>query len=131
MKKSAIMAVAATVFLSACVTDGDGVITHTDYEISARDRAIVRNTIASQLGVTGVQFQGLEASESLSNGAVTLCGYVSAISPAGTRSPNAVFGGMFSADRTQFMLFGGGGKGQDASRIQQVRTMCGVAGIYL
>jgi len=62
---------------------------------------------------------------------VTLCGYVSAIVPSGKRSPDAVFGGMFTADRRTFMLFGGGGKGQDAGRVAQVKSMCRIAGIYL
>lgn len=131
------MAVAAAAFLSACVTDEDSygndtsIITHTHHSITARDRAMVQSTFETRLRIKGLQFKRLEASEHLESGAVTLCGYVSGISPAGTRSPDSVFGGVFSNDGRHFTLFGGGGQGQDPGRIQRVKMMCGIAGIYL
>ncbi len=133
-RTSGIVAILAAAMLSGCVSiddGGDSVITHTDHTITSAERDTLMAHLQSTLKAPGLRVRGLQSSENLTTGAVTVCGFVSGMTPAGTRSPEAVFGGMFSKDGRQFMLFGGGGKGQDADRAAQVRVMCGAAKIYL
>lgn len=126
MNKISILPVGAALFLAACVSDqGTGATTHVTHSLNDTERAIVQTTLALKLNTTGVQLQSLKATEHLSSGARTVCGYVSGITPAGTRSNPAIFGGQFStADSSIFVLFGGPGAGADAQRTATVKAIC-------
>jgi len=133
-RTSGIVAMLAAAMLSGCVSiDGsdDGVITHTDHTVTTSERAVVMAKLQSALKAPGLRLRGLQASEHLETGTVTICGYVSGISSAGSRSPEAVFGGQIIRSGGEFVLFGGGGQGQDSNRAAQVRAICAAAGIHI
>lgn len=133
MRTRTIAALAGLVALAACETadEGNAFITHVDYRVTAADRRLVEDTLASKLRAPGIRMSRVQGSENLADGSVTVCGYVSGITPAGVRSPEAVFGGVLSANRQTFSIFGGQGKGQDPSRVALVKSICQIAGVHL
>lgn len=134
MRTIGILTMLAAATLSGCVSiddGGDGVIRHVDHTITSSERAAVMARLQASMKAPGLKVNGLQASESLATGAVTICGYVSGITSAGTRSPDAVFGGEIALAGGHFVLFGGRGKGQDPNRVALVRGACAAAGIYI
>lgn len=119
------LAALAAIVLAGCETTGSGDTTHVTHSVTAEERALVQSTLSAKLKAPGVQIESLKATEHLGSGAVIICGYVTGITSAGTRSKPAVFGGMISANqKSAFSLFGGGGAGQDANRANAVRAIC-------
>ncbi|OCW55516.1 hypothetical protein [Hoeflea olei] len=128
------MALAAfsMIALTGCETTGGVATSHISHSVTAEERALVHATLSSKLKARGLQIEKLQATEHLDSGMITICGYVTGITPAGTRSKPAVFGGTITANqKSAFTLLGGGGSGQDASRSHAVKTICQANEIYI
>ncbi len=112
-------------------TASAGTLTHTSYSVTSSDRAAIVQAMTKLLKVKGIEVQGLKGSESLTTGAIAVCGYVTGLTASGVRTKPAIFGGQFSTvQRSLFHPFGdGGGKGASADRIKVVKTICDANGI--
>lgn len=132
MKARAALVLLSMVAVSGCETTGDGVLTHTSYDMTAQDLAVVQSTLQFKLKAKGLKVDSWRASEHLNSGMVTVCGYVSGATSSGGRTKPAIFGGTFTTtSRTSFSLFGGGGRGQDSDRTAAVRAICKANGISI
>jgi hypothetical protein len=132
MKLRTYVAAAAIIFLTGCETSGNVATSHVDHKITSEQRALVQATLSAKLKAAGVRIETMRATEHLSSGMIIICGYVTGITPAGTRSKPAVFGGTITSNqRSVFSLIGGGGTGQDSTRTLAVKTACQANEIHI
>lgn len=126
------LAVLSALSLAGCETAGSVATTHVSHSVTAEERALVQSTLSAKLKAPGLQIERMKATEHLASGMITICGYVTGVTPAGTRSKPAVFGGTITANqKSVFSLLGGGGSGQDVNRTHAVKTICQANEIYI
>lgn len=116
----------AAVLLTAagCVEmEGDGWLTHSDHRLTGGDKAAVEAGMASYLKGP-VQLSDLQASYSLSDGSVPVCGYVSTTKDGRPTMPALFAGTLTSPSGRTFMPCRVPGAGQDPQRIATVRAFC-------
>ncbi|KAA0970700.1 hypothetical protein FPY71_09435 [Aureimonas fodinaquatilis] len=132
MKAQNVVLLAATMLLAGCDTARIEVPTHSSREVNQSEKAAVLHRLASDPSAPGIMIEHIEGSEHRQTGVLTVCGYVTGITPAGTRSRPALFGGQIEpVPPYKFTPFAAPGKGQNNQRTATLRSLCAADGLQV